>query len=519
MANGIAKYNSICRVCGKSIIAGADKVKWAPAIRGSSRHYDCYGKLDKYDNQGNLLPETLVQGDNAKGKQGGDEPKDDFIPEVKGQGNGTSDNQKPSGDGDGADTDETTSEGSGEGSEGDGNNADGNGSDGNSESESESKTPPPPPDPLLETLAEKLTPYLDGKLNAKDAKKGQSLQRQIEQAANKAQKKIAEATQKADEAAKKAVEAASGDLAKKIEEKAKEEANKVGDAILDSLDEVLQKYNPPVQIEIKRPEDLAPAKLEGLFHKSVPKLIKLVQRRKNVYLLGPAGSGKSTGAKHVADILGLKFYYISLNPQSSPTRIEGYQTPHGEYVMTLFRQAYEHGGVFCADEVDNSSPNLWTSINNAIDSNLGSFPDGLVARHPDFVFVGTGNTNLNGDAVYRDRKALDKATISRFVFLQWDYDEGLERTIAQAKNPDAGGWIDWVQKLRQYAKEKNPSLFAYCTPRATYDGVDLLADGFTPQECADMVVFKHTFDATAVKAALKECPVPVFAENKAKVAA
>jgi len=50
MADGLARYNSACKVCGKVILAGVHKTKWAPSIKGSSRHFECYGQPDKYPN-------------------------------------------------------------------------------------------------------------------------------------------------------------------------------------------------------------------------------------------------------------------------------------------------------------------------------------------------------------------------------------------------------------------------------------------------------------------------------------
>jgi cobaltochelatase CobS len=303
-----------------------------------------------------------------------------------------------------------------------------------------------------------------------------------------------------EETAQNAAEQAAKDATKDLEKKLKELDKQVKEVQKKAEDK------PLIDLSVKLPDK--EVVMEGLQHKDTPKLMKLIQMRKNVYLPGPAGSGKSTAARKCAEALGLPYYYVSLNPQSSPTRIEGYMTPHGEYVMTLFRKAYEFGGVFCADETDNSSANLWTSINNAIDSDLGSFPDGMVKRHQDFVFVGTGNTNLNGDAVYRDRKALDKSTISRLVFLYWDYDMALERTIALGRNPNAGPWIDFIANLRKFAEDNNPQLFAYATPRATYDGASLLAAGFSVEETVENVVWKRTFDDTAKKVAIQHVPLP-----------
>ncbi len=339
-------------------------------------------------------------------------------------------------------------------------------------------SPPTNLDPMAQMMATSLAPYLEGLLKGKVDEN--TVRRLIKEVATQ---KSQEELKLQEEAIAKAVKAA-------IEERGL------------------------VTIAVKQLNGSV-TKLEGLQHKETPFLLRLMQLRKNIYLHGPTGSGKSTAARKCAAAIkteahpdGLPFYYISLNPQSSPTRIEGYKAPSGEDIITLFIAAYEFGGVFCADELDNSMANLWTSVNNAIDSDLGSFPKGMVKRHPDFIFVGTGNTNLSGCSVYKDRKALDKATIARFVFWEWNYDIGLEKAITLGKNAKAMPWLQWVHKLRAFAKINNPALYAYTHPRACYDGAEMLADGFTVAQCADAVVFKQTFDATAKLAALQNCPLP-----------
>jgi hypothetical protein len=302
-----------------------------------------------------------------------------------------------------------------------------------------------------------------------------------------------------------------------------QQAKQLIDAALDEfaarqkaiIDAAIAQYAPATRIEIAKPTGEV-VELKGLYHKATPKLLALMNLRKNVYILGPTGSGKTTGVRLAAGALGLPFYYASFNPQSSSTRVEGYMTPHGEYVASLLRRAYEKhksegaktAGVYCADEFDNTSPNTNVGINSIIDSMLGSFPDGMVERDPDFIFVGTGNTNLSGDAVYKDRKALDKSTIARFVFLFWDYDEALERTVALAHNPNALPWVNWVHRMRAYSLQHNPLLYAYTHPRAVYDGAEMLKSGFTVSEAADMAVWKWSFDESFKKAALASCPLP-----------
>ena len=285
------------------------------------------------------------------------------------------------------------------------------------------------------------------------------------------------------------------------------------DRVLELVEQALNQVAPVQRIEIKQWGG-STTKLEGHNHESMPDLLRIMGNRtakgthRNIWLYGPAGTGKSTAARKCAEALGIPFYYVSLNPQSSPTRVEGYQTPHGEYVQTLFRRAYETGGVFLADEADNASPNLWTSLNNAIDSELGSFPDGMVSRHPDFVFVAAANTNGRGDKVYRDRRPQDFATLSRFVFLYWGYDAALEAKVCKLENPNAEPWLRWCHMARGWAELHNPDIWKDLHSRAIYDGAGLLRDGFPVRQVLDCVVLKGAYDSTATNSLLSACPLP-----------
>lgn len=219
-------------------------------------------------------------------------------------------------------------------------------------------------------------------------------------------------------------------------------------------------------------------------HEKLPRLITYLGAGRNVFLVGPAGTGKTTMAKQAAEALGLPFYSMSLEPTMNAVKFFGYQDANGNYVTTLLRQAYEFGGVMLLDEIDNGHPSVVAAINQATggrDSTC-AFGDGkMVPMHPDFLMVVTGNTwGHGGDQDYVGRNQLDKATLNRFVTLHVPTDERLERSIALALSTDESRaecirWIDHVQSIRgkvQRAKVKH-----LVTPRQSIDGCALLTAG------------------------------------------
>jgi hypothetical protein len=180
------------------------------------------------------------------------------------------------------------------------------------------------------------------------------------------------------------------------------------------------------RIEVVRSE--APPVDVGVQHQRFDSLLSTISCRLNSWLVGPAGSGKTSAAKAAADALGLPFYALSVGPQTTQSQLTGYcNVSNGDYVSTQLRQAYEHGGVFLLDEVDAGSPAVLVTINALLANGHASFPDKVVERHPDFVLVAAANTiGLGADRQYVGRQQVDAATLDRFVFIDWANDVALE---------------------------------------------------------------------------------------------
>lgn len=236
----------------------------------------------------------------------------------------------------------------------------------------------------------------------------------------------------------------------------------------------------PTRLEIVKPD--APKVDLGLVHKQTAMVIAALSAGVNVYLYGPAGSGKTTLAEKVAQAFGLQAYYAA--KVESEYQLLGFKDAKGETVRTQFREAYEHGGVFLFDELDGSSPSAVVALNMALANGVCPFPDGMIKRHAQFVCIAAGNTKLTGaNRQYAGRNQLDAASIDRFAFIEFGYDDDLERALAA----DAE-WCKYVQRVRAVVAERG--LTHLVTPRATYDGCKLLAAGLDRETVAGMVVYK-----------------------------
>lgn len=234
--------------------------------------------------------------------------------------------------------------------------------------------------------------------------------------------------------------------------------------------ELIRQHAPITAVEIRIP-DREPKKLNGHHHKAFPDLLKMVSAGVNVWLSGPAGSGKTTLAHQCAQALERPFY--STGAVTSDFRLMGFVNAQGEIVRTPFREAFEHGGVFLWDEIDASNPNALTAFNQALANGHFTFPDKMVDKHPDFVAIAAANTWGHGpSAEYVGRTRIDAATLDRFVTLFIDYDENLETALAGSDHAD---WCKLVQTAR--AKAKTQGMRHIISPRAVVDGVKLLSAG------------------------------------------
>lgn len=235
------------------------------------------------------------------------------------------------------------------------------------------------------------------------------------------------------------------------------------------------KNNKPLQIEIKR-EGHAPVLLPDLFHRHFPDLLQICRAKLpgdahlNVWVYGPAGTGKTTAAKQVANVLGLNFH--TMGALETGYQILGYNDGNGQYVTTHFRQCWEHGGVIALDECDSYTPSAALALNGALANGFCAFADKLVPRHKDcIVIAGANTTGLGGTIEYVGRAKQDAAFLDRFVMLDWPIDDALEDAICASKE-----WLRVVRYVRSMVIS-NSIKGVMITPRATLYGDAMIKAG------------------------------------------
>lgn len=169
-----------------------------------------------------------------------------------------------------------------------------------------------------------------------------------------------------------------------------------------------------------------------------------------VYLVGPAGSGKNYTIEQITRELGWNFYFS--NSVQQEYKLTGFIDAGGEFHETEFYKACidTEECVFFLDEIDASIPDVLVLLNAAIANGYFEFPNGRV----DFDkvhFVAAGNTVGSGaDDMYTGRMVLDQATLDRFVIIDFDYCELIEKKLTN-NNKEL---IDFVHDLRKTAQNK-----------------------------------------------------------------
>lgn len=172
----------------------------------------------------------------------------------------------------------------------------------------------------------------------------------------------------------------------------------------------------------------------------------------NVWLYGPAGTGKTTLAKRVANALlaqrfptksDYPFVVINCNQWTSPIDLIGGQTIEG-YKEGRLIDAWQKGKILILDELTKLDPNTAGIINDALALSDKSGKDSVIyngegtpiEKHPDFGCIAAANTTGRGtSASYGGNNKQDASLLDRFSgnFYQIGFNKELEQALVAPK--------------------------------------------------------------------------------------
>lgn len=257
-------------------------------------------------------------------------------------------------------------------------------------------------------------------------------------------------------------------------------ANKASiDAALTKLDEARR-----IELVIKRPnlDDLV---IKNRQHPLFGRLIVMASTGKPVFLRGPAGSGKTTAVENLAAALGVPFYRMGINAQTTKTDLFGFQNMmNGKYSPSIAYEATGKPSVLMFDEFDRGMPGMSVMINTLADDASVTWPNGETRkRHPKCVIIAAGNTFGRGaDALYTSANQLDAAALDRFGYIDWDYDWDLTHEIV--------GLPEWSRKVQAWSEAAAElKLKVVIGPRAALNGADYIRAGMSHEEAAEATIW------------------------------
>lgn len=182
-------------------------------------------------------------------------------------------------------------------------------------------------------------------------------------------------------------------------------------------------------------------------HEQLKKLIEAGMR--NIWMVGPAGCGKSTMARMTAKELNLPYLCISCGIGTSATEFLGYKYPTRE--STKFAEYYAKPSIILIDEMTALDPTVGQVLNAALANDEIETTTGLVSRNPECIIIATSNTFGSGASrQYVANNQLDASTIDRFIggIIEVDYSVDYESQY----DVDV---VNYVWKLRECIKACN----------------------------------------------------------------
>jgi hypothetical protein len=237
-------------------------------------------------------------------------------------------------------------------------------------------------------------------------------------------------------------------------------------------------------------------------HRHFADLATLVGRGRHVWLVGPAGTGKSEAALSLASQMGVRKALVPMHEDVTPSRLLGFRSPvNGEWVPGELEGVLTEGGIAILDEVDRARSGVPVALNAVLAQRKFTVRGETRNIHPNAKVVCCSNTLHGGTAEYAAARQQDGAFKDRFYILDWPADTDLELRLAGA---DQREWVEFCWQLRDLVNELGITS-GRVSPRTMIQGAQDLRDGLNRERVADWLIWNKfaQSDARKLKDALQ----------------
>ena len=232
-------------------------------------------------------------------------------------------------------------------------------------------------------------------------------------------------------------------------------------------------------------------------------LVRNIEKGKNIMMTGPSGCGKTDATFKAASYLERKVHYFNLgatqDPRSTLIGNTHYNKDSGTYFSeSLFVNAIQQeNAVILLDELSRAHPEAWNILMTVLDPiqrylRLDEKDNSPTIKVADGVsFIATANIGME----YTATRVIDRAILDRFSLIEMDVlSEDDEYTLLKGKFPT----IDEKQLLslcaivgdiRKEINTDSPRLSTMISTRNTIEIAELIMDGFTILEAAELLIY------------------------------
>ena len=276
-----------------------------------------------------------------------------------------------------------------------------------------------------------------------------------------------------------------------------------GNTLLESMGIIVTKKQP---IKLKNNmtwKDATPPKNFYIDNLKWKFLVRNIEKGKNILMVGSSGCGKTDATFKAAESLGKEVMYFNLgatqDPRSTLIGNTHYNKDTGTYFSeSLFVTAIQkENAVILLDELSRAHPEAWNILMTVLDPiqrylRLDEKDDSPTIKVAKGVsFIATANIGTE----YTSTRVLDRALLDRFTLFEMDIlNEDQEYSLLEHKFPHADknqllSLSSIIGDIRKEVTSNNPKISNIISTRNTIEIAELLDDGFTIEEAAEVLIY------------------------------